>query len=43
MEDRSIAYNKIRREITEDISEVRDRFLAEFNKEIDQFVIVMTF
>ncbi|MDU0458468.1 MAG: hypothetical protein RW306_06995 [Geobacteraceae bacterium] len=42
MEERSIAYEKIKREITEDISEVRDRFLAEFNKEIDQFSIDMT-
>ena len=42
MEDREIAYGKIRREITEDISEVRERFVTEFNQEIDQFSDLMT-
>jgi len=42
MENRTAAYNKIKREITEDISEVRQRYLTVFDKEIDQFAVFMT-
>ncbi len=42
MEDRKVASEKIRTVITQDIADVRDRFVTEFMDEIEEFVQHMT-
>ena len=41
MEDRFAVIDKIRKEVCQDDAEVRDRFLAEFTQEVDEFVQIM--